>query len=91
MSTDTLGWDSNPFSQAQKAQQEKDKRHEEEEHRRRVEERHTHERVEEERQLLSRPNNMLQSTDVSDKDLFEAELIKDLMVSGERWRFLPSS
>ena len=45
------------------------------------EEKEAREREDSERRKLARPNNMMQSTNVSDKDLFEAELIKDLMVS----------
>ncbi len=46
-----------------------------------LQEREVREREEVERQKLARPSNMMRSTNVSDKDLFEAELIKDLMVS----------
>lgn len=64
------------------AQQLQIQRQREEEERRRVEaEREAFAREEAERQKLARPSNMMRSTNVSDKDLFEAELIKDLMVS----------
>ena len=38
-------------------------------------------KIEYERQKLARPENMLRTTNASDKDVFEAELIKDLMES----------
>jgi hypothetical protein len=73
---------SNPF--AQKQQQESlmvARQREDEARRRESEEKEERERAEYERQKLAKPTNMMRSTDVSDKDLFEAELIKDLMDS----------
>lgn len=73
---------SNPFAQQQQQESAAAQRQREEEARRREQdEREERERVEYERQKLAKPANMMRSTDVSDKDLFEAELIKDLMDS----------
>ncbi len=68
-------------SSSSSSQQQQERLREEEQRRRETEEREERERVEYERQKLAKPTNMMRSTDVSDKDLFEAELIKDLMDS----------
>jgi len=82
----------NPFGQKQQQQQQlqqqqqqqsmrEQRQREEQMKQQQLAEKQERERIEYERQKLARPQNMMRSTDVSDKDLFEAELIKDLMDS----------